>query len=500
MKKLLRKDLTPSQFRRANIVVSMTISVVFLFFIIVTLTSKAVTTPVKIGSCVAMALIYIATAIFVQKNVTKRNSMLVMAFAFLISYTILVFVNSPAAMLMIFPVLMTLMVYLNEVLILWGNGAVLVLILIKSTVIRFSETGTADDFTIINIVLIGLVISAIGGSRALKRLIQFSQEETDAVKEKAAHQLEVSREVEEIVTGVTTDFNDVVENLNVIRGSIINTNIAMDQIATGSESSAEAAQRQAAMTGEIQERLENTSATANDAKMTTNELWEIIESGKKEADELEHQSNVVDESTAQISKTIEELVSNVSRVSEITDSILNISSQTNLLALNASIEAARAGEAGKGFAVVADEIRKLAEETKQSTEMITDIMNKLIHVTEATQTELQHSVESINIQRQNVKVVHESFSTVQESMSKLVGGMDVMNQEVGAVLDANKVIVDGISTLSGVSQEISANSSASKEDMELLSESIEKFSGTIDATFERLQQLKETASVDQLAE
>ena len=204
----------------------------------------------------------------------------------------------------------------------------------------------------------------------------------------------------------------------------------------------------------------------------------------------------MDETTAQISETIEKLAEHVNKVSGITDAILNISSQTNLLALNASIEAARAGEAGKGFAVVAEEIRQLAEMTKTSTEQITQIMSELISITHATQSGLETAVESIDMQREKVKVVHESFTVVEEDVNSLVENMTTVSSEVSAVLNANQVIVDGIATLSGISQEISANTSASREDMNQLQESVANFSDAVESTFEALENLKETAGVE----
>jgi len=57
--------------------------------------------------------------------------------------------------------------------------------------------------------------------------------------------------------------------------------------------------------------------------------------------------------------------------------IQQVANQTNLLGLNAAIEAARAGDHGRGFAVVAEEIRKLSNESKQSTASINSILSKL---------------------------------------------------------------------------------------------------------------------------
>ena len=354
----------------------------------------------------------------------------------------------------------------------------------------------ADELNTINLVLICLIICVFGGCKAIKKRIQFSNEETDAVAAKVEKQLEIARDVDSITQNVNEQFTKVREDLQKITESINNTQEAMSSIADGTEVSAKQSTFQSEKTIEIQSRLGNTNDVAENALDTTKRLQQVVLNGKEESDVLEEQSINVDKSIVQISDTIKKLVEHVGKVSEITDVIISISGQTNLLALNASIEAARAGDAGRGFAVVADQIRNLAEMTKSSTEQITQIMNELSSITEDTQKELANTVESIAVQREKVNTVHESFVAVENDINALVGNMMTVSNEVSAVLDANSAIVDGIETLSGITQEISASTAVTKSEMSDLQSRVSNFSAAVDSTSDSLEELKKKTAMN----
>lgn len=496
MLNLTRKSLTPDQMKRANITTSTTVTLTYLICLFITLTSDKTVIEKIVFTCVYL-LFYIGNAIYVKKHIYEKKAELSIAYGFLAVFGIITYIQPARTMMIIFPALLSLSVYMNEYLIIWGTGATFFFVITK--IIYINTTNPADkteQVKVIFLVITCLIVYVLGGCKAIKRLVEFSEEETNAVKEKAEKQLEIAKHVNEISNNVNTQFEQVRKDLDKIAEIISNTNKTIDIISDGTTSSAEQSILQSEKTTEIQTRLNKTNQSTDIAVNTARQLQQIVEKGKNESDELASQSAIVDTSALQISETIGNLVEHVSKVSDITNVIMNISSQTNLLALNASIEAARAGEAGKGFAVVADEIRSLAEMTKSSTEEITQIMNALITLTNNTQNELKHTVDSINIQRGKVKTVHESFVTVEQDIDSLVANMTSVSSEVNAVLDANSSIVDGIETLSGISQEMSSTTETTRQEMHDLNNRITSFSDAINTTSESLERLRKTSAVD----
>jgi methyl-accepting chemotaxis protein len=78
------------------------------------------------------------------------------------------------------------------------------------------------------------------------------------------------------------------------------------------------------------------------------------------------------------------LLDQTQQVSDVVETVRDLSVQSHVLSMNASIEAARAGEAGKGFGVVAAEVRALAEQSGQSAGRIAKIVEDIVGAVRAT--------------------------------------------------------------------------------------------------------------------
>jgi methyl-accepting chemotaxis protein len=98
-----------------------------------------------------------------------------------------------------------------------------------------------------------------------------------------------------------------------------------------------------------------------------------------------------------LSEKVDEVAQLSVEINGILDFIRNVADQTKMLGLNAAIEAARAGEHGRGFGVVAEEIRRLSDQSKETTESIRrltkEIEEKIHSISLASEGTLKQSQE-----------------------------------------------------------------------------------------------------------
>ena len=99
-------------------------------------------------------------------------------------------------------------------------------------------------------------------------------------------------------------------------------------------------------------------------------------SGYDQMRSLTSQTAEINSHTIEMTEMVHQLDESSNEINKVVEIVKGIAGQTNLLALNSAIEAARAGEHGKGFAVVAEEVRKLANQTKNSVELIAKLINE----------------------------------------------------------------------------------------------------------------------------
>jgi len=224
----------------------------------------------------------------------------------------------------------------------------------------------------------------------------------------------------------------------------------------------------------ISEVTIKTEAAANKAK----ESLELANKGQKA---IEQQGQKIEENnkyTKAVGKSIQQLATMADEIRNIIGTINSIAEQTNLLALNASIEAARAGDAGRGFAVVAEEIRKLAEQSSNSTKKIEDIVNSINDRVNETVNNMNQAKESVLVMESSAENTKESFNKIFASITELAQISNTISAALEEINNQTKEVTNQAMNISAVveqasagMQEISASSEEQLASMETIAQS-----------------------------
>ena len=234
---------------------------------------------------------------------------------------------------------------------------------------------------------------------------------------------------------------------------------SMEEVNSGSNDTAEAVQSQLNQTEEIQTMVERVEKSADNIIASMNENKEAIEQGNINISILVKQAEETVESGKKVTDELTQLDTYMSQMNSILDIINSITSQTSLLALNASIEAARAGDAGRGFAVVASEISQMAQQTKDSTVQISQLIENVSNAIQMVVEVSGSMISMIESQSENTEKTAESFTVIEKNSDDVYGHSNELAAYVTKLADANKKIVDSISTISAISEEVAAHAS-----------------------------------------
>ncbi|GLC88299.1 methyl-accepting chemotaxis protein [Lysinibacillus piscis] len=297
---------------------------------------------------------------------------------------------------------------------------------------------------IIVISLISVAIIAIFLSRVVVRpILKLIENSKNMANGDFTTKIEVKGKDE--IAELSIAYNSMIDNLrNLIQQVVIATNtvdskacemnnmaiqsgkvsseilVTVDSFAHGVNDQAESVQNGSSMvTGITKDMQEITTNVENSVDMIKGVNVAVDEGFTA----IVNQLSLMEESkktTENVGMAINMLAEKSAKISDIVDVISGIANQTNLLALNAAIEAARAGEHGKGFAVVADEVRKLAEQSANSSDEIIALIKEIQERTSQSVDEVNLVKDVVFKQEVAVNDTKKYFDQIRDSVRNIV--------------------------------------------------------------------------------
>lgn len=195
-------------------------------------------------------------------------------------------------------------------------------------------------------------------------------------------------------------------------------------------------------------------------------VTDLVKEGIKEIDRLILMTDQNSKATKEICDVILLMKQSSEDIGDASRVISDIARQTNLLSLNASIEASRAGDAGRGFAVVAEEIKRLAEQSADSTRYIDGIITQLQSNISKSIESKEHISVTAEEQHKSVSATIQRYHDISEANSKSESAVQELNSSEKYMITANNEIKSMLLSLSAIAQQNAAGTQQTVSAME----------------------------------
>jgi methyl-accepting chemotaxis protein len=271
-------------------------------------------------------------------------------------------------------------------------------------------------------------IQTIRSEREIERRIATEQQQREHLQQ-ANLEIERGAEADRVQRKTLADILDqvreIASGLNTATAEIL---AATTQQASGASEQSAAIAQTTTTVDEVKVIAEQATVRSQEVDDAFQRAVQVSQTGQKAVQETITSMNLIKDRVEGIAENVLALSEQTQKIGEIISTVSDLASQSNMLALNASIEASRAGEAGKGFSVVAQEMRTLAEQSKDATVQVKNIIGDIQKATNATVMATEEGNKGVDIGVKRVLQAREAI----ESLSAAVDDNVQIARQVSA--------------------------------------------------------------------
>ena len=342
---------------------------------------------------------------------------------------------------------------------LYSNYRPILLSGVMNLVIANSTLWGADkkDLFVANFYLIFAMVFLAMQARLRTRMQKENEENHAAVMKANEENQHLLQKIRDLIHALNNFSNSLQENIGLTRSISEEITGAFSEIATGSENQAESVSDISSSIQSADKNIQVLGKASVEMMGLSNQTAEVTVEGNVQINILDGKIEDVNAIITQNVQIMNNLNDQSRLIGKIVATINSIADQTNLLALNAAIEAARAGEAGRGFAVVADEIRGLAEESSKATREIGTILTQILQKTVEATNQIKEGQTAVLDCKDAKDVVKNAFQQIAANTEDVVKQAGYLGKTIKNLEQASRQIVGEATSISSITEEISAS-------------------------------------------
>ncbi|MEM1170145.1 MAG: CHASE3 domain-containing protein [Cyanobacteria bacterium P01_H01_bin.35] len=221
------------------------------------------------------------------------------------------------------------------------------------------------------------------------------------------------------------------------------------------------------------------SEQANAANNTAQLALEAADKGSDTVRETFDVMNNLRVKVKAIAHQIFRLREQTNQIGKISQMVGNLANQTNILALNAKVEAVHGGENSQGFSIVAAEIKKLAVQSKQSSEKIRLLVEEIQDSIHSTVLVTQEGTKTVELGMEITDATTEAFSRITKSINNVVINNQQISLNIQQQANAILPVVEAMESINQGAKETTLGISQTRIGIENLKKAAEQLKNIV---------------------